>query len=162
MRPTLRLLIPLPLLVACGGDGGKGNDDTGFAGQPPDMASRYNVILGGTSGCDGEETWITGWAEGPLAVDGDASLLTFDFGNDISFTGSVSSSWQFGFSGEIVYNEAELEVYGAGTVSEETDDEGDRQLFLTGTIEAEVDDDEFETNNCTIEGQFQAYELTGI
>ncbi len=158
---TRHSVLLLPLLVACsGGDGDK--DDSGFVGTPPDMASHYNVILGGTSGCGGEETWITDWAEGPLNVTGTASALTFDFGDEMSFTGSVSGSWQWGFSGDVIWNEAELEVYGAGTVSMETNDAGGEQLLIEGSVEAEVDDDEFETNNCTIEGLFQAYELTGV
>lgn len=153
-----RLLLLLPLLAACS----DGKDDTGPAGTPPDMASRYNVILGGTSGCEGEEGWIADWAEGPLNVSGDAGQLVFDFGDDMSFNGSVSASWQWGFSGDVTWAEAKLEVYGAGTVTVETSSSGGEQLFIEGSIEAEVDDDEFETNNCTIEGLFQAYELTGI
>lgn len=154
------ILLFLPLLVACSG-GGK-SDDSGIVGAAPDMAGHYNVILGGTTGCDGEETWLTGWADGPLAVTGTSNELTFDFGEGMSFIGSVSNAWQFGFSGDVIWNEAALSVYGSGAVTSETDDNGDEQLTLDGSVEAEVDDDEFETNNCTIDGLFEAFELTGL
>ena len=160
MRSRVLTLL-LPLVAACSGGGGK-TDDTGIVGAPPDMALHYNVILGGTSGCDGEETWITGWADGPLSVTGDSSELTFDFGDGMSFTGSVTNAWQFGFSGDVIYNEAALSVYGSGSAAMETADNGDDQMVLDGSIEAEVDDDEFESNNCTIDGVFKAYELTGL
>ncbi len=164
MNSRARLLAPsvllLPALACNGGDGGK--DDSGFVGTPPDMASHYNVILGGTSGCEGEESWIADWAEGPLNVSGSSGELTFDFGDGMSFLGSVSAAWQWGFSGDVIWNEATLEVYGSGSVSNETSDAGGAQLVIEGSIEAEVDDDEFETNNCTIEGVFEAYELTGV
>lgn len=155
------ILLLLPLLAACSDGGGK-SDDSGVVGEAPDMTGHYNVILGGTSGCDGEETWITGWADGPLSVTGDTSTLTFDFGEGMSFVGSVSNAWQFGFSGDVIWNEAALSVYGTGSVSLETADNGDDQLLLEGSVEAEVDDDEFESNNCTIDGLFEAYELTGL
>lgn len=156
--PHIRSLYALALLplLACAGED---KDNSDFVGEPPDMAARYNVLIGGTSGCEGEETWLTGWAVGPLAVEGDASELSFDFGDDMSFLGSVSASWQFGFSGEVTFNEAKLDVYGYGTVSNEVNDNGAEQLVLDGGLEAEVDDDEFTTNNCTITGTFQAFEL---
>lgn len=149
----------LALLSACGGDD---KDSGGLQGDPPDVTGRYNIILGGTSGCEGESSWIQGWAEGPLAIDGDPGTLTFDFGDGMSFLGSVSASYTFGFSGEVVYSDAALEVYSSGSFDTETEDDGSVKWVISGDIEAEVDDDEFETNNCTIEGAFEGYELISL
>ena len=153
-------LAVLVLAAAC--NGGDSKDSGGASGAAPDVTGRYNVILGGTTGCSGEESWIQDWAEGPLAIDGDASTLTFDFGQDMSFLGSVSASYAFGFSGEVVWAEAKLDVYGSGTFETETEDDGSTKWLINGGIEAEVDDDEFETNNCIIDGAFQAYELISL
>lgn len=150
----------LALAAAC--SDGDSKDPGDISGAAPDVTGRYNVILGGTTGCDGEESWIQDWAEGPLAIDGEPSTLTFDFGQDMSFLGSVSASYTFGFSGEVVWAEAKLDVYGSGSFETQTEDDGSVKWVINGDVEAEVDDDEFETNNCLIEGAFQAYELIAL
>lgn len=149
----------LVFATACnGGD----KDSGGLQGDPPDVAGRYNIILGGTSGCSGESSWIQDWAEGPLAIDGDPSTLTFDFGDEMSFLGSVSAAYSFGFSGDVIWGEAELSVYGSGVFDTETEDDGSVKWVMDGDLEVEVDDDEFETNNCTIDGAFHGYELISL
>ena len=62
----------------------------------------------------------------------------------------------------MVWAEAKLDVYGSGTFETETEDDGSTKWLINGGIEAEVDDDEFETNNCIIDGAFQAYELISL
>lgn len=150
------------LLGACNGDG-KESDDP-LTGAPPEIAGHYNVIISAATGCgeDGE-AWFQEWAEGPLLVEGTEGDLSFDFGDDYVFLGSVSYSMAFSFGGDIVYNDAELEVYSSGTVSSETYSTTDGgtgyRWMLDGDFEIIVDDDEFETNNCTVEGPYQATQL---
>jgi hypothetical protein len=137
MRQLLSLL-PLCLL-ACDG----GGDTGGASTPPPEVAGAYNVIISGTTGCDGDETWVTGWAEGPLVITGTDGVLSFDFGDPMIFSGGVSASGQYSFSGSATYNEAALEVSNVGSFSLADN-------TMSGEFEVVVDDDEFSTNNCTV------------
>lgn len=161
MSHGTRSLGVLLMLGACGGD----KDDSGLlVGAPPEVAGHYNVIVSAATGCgeDGE-VWIQGWAEGPLNVEGTNGDLTFDFGDDYVFVGSVLSSQSYSFGGQIEYDAAVLEVYSTGTFTSEsytnTEDSTSYRWVMEGDFSIEVDDDEFETNNCTVEGPYQGTQL---
>ena len=145
-------------LVACGD-----KDDTGSGlpiSGPPDVAGSYQVTIGGTTGCEGEASWINDWATGPLRVEGTEGVLTFDFLDDHVFEGSIDSLGRYQFTGVITFNEAQLDVQNEGQFELDPDFDGERWL-VDGDFEIEVDDDEFKTNNCTITGPMQAIELVG-
>lgn len=155
--PRLGAGIALLAALGCTDKG----DDSGAALEPPDITGHYQSFVTEVTGCGGEKDDWMDWATGPLSVDGDASLLTFDFGDDLSFTGSVNSGYQFAFSGLITYEDATLDLYGSGSVTSQASASGGAQWVLDGGYSAEFDDDEFETNNCTLEGRFEATQLTG-
>lgn len=154
---ALLLLLPALGPLACGD-----KDDTG--GLPtagiPDVAGAYQVTIGGTTGCEGEASWINDWATGPMRVEGVEGVLTFDFGDEYIFDGTVDSLGRYQFEGTIIFNAAELVVQNEGQFELDPDFEGERWL-VDGDFEIEVDDDEFDTNNCTITGPMQAIELVG-
>lgn len=164
MNHTLHLttlglaLWTLSPLLACGD-----KDDTGSGlpvAETPDVAGNYQVTIGGATGCEGESSWINDWATGPLIVEGTGGSLTFDFGEDYIFNGSIDTLGRYQFEGTITFNEAELEVQNEGQFELDPDFDGDRYL-VEGDFEVVVDDDEFEKNNCTITGPMQAIQLVG-
>ncbi|MCK6506178.1 hypothetical protein L6R53_22840 [Myxococcota bacterium] len=159
-RMTLGLhLLALSSTLACGD-----KDDTGSGlpvAEAPEVAGNYQVTIGGTTGCEGEASWINDWATGPLIVEGTGGSLTFDFGDDYVFSGSIDSLGRYQFEGVITFQEAELEVKNEGQFELDPDFDGERYL-VDGDFEVTVDDDEFEKNNCTITGPMQAVQLVGI
>lgn len=159
LRFTLGLhLLALSSTLACGD-----KDDTGSGlpvAETPEVAGAYQVTIGGTTGCEGESSWINDWATGPLTVEGTGGSLTFDFGQDIIFSGSIDTLGRYQFEGTITFNEAELEVMNEGQFELDPDFDGERYL-VDGDFEVVVDDDEFKKNNCTITGPMQAIELVG-
>lgn len=155
LLPALALASAGPL--ACGDKGA----DTGSglpSGNAPEVAGSYQAFIGGTSGCEGESSWIEDWVTGPLKVEGTGGVLTFDFGDDYVFDGGVDSYGRYYFAGDIVFNDADLAVSHEGTFAKDTESELDRWL-MDGDFEVEVDDDNIDSNNCTIEARMQATEL---
>jgi len=162
MKPSL-LVVPAllatgsALLLSCGG-----NDTGGLpAATPPDVSGPYQVIVGGTTGCEGESGWINDWATGPLTISGTGGALSFDFGTGTVFDGSIDSLGRYQFSGTIDFNNAVLDVSNEGSFALDPDYDGERWL-MDGDFSVVVDDDEFTTNNCTITGPVKATELVGI
>jgi hypothetical protein len=140
-------LLPLACVLACSGDG-----DTGASTPPPEVAGSYNVLIDGSTGCDGDETWVTGWALGPLIITGTGGVLSFDFGDPMIFSGGVDSNGSYSFSGSATYNEAVLEVSNIGSFSLV-------DFEMAGDFTVVVDDDEFTTNNCTITAPMRGFYL---
>jgi len=156
------ILLVAACLVAVAGCGDKSGDGGGLpVGTPPDVAGSYQVTIGGTTGCEGESSWINDWATGPLSIGGADGVLTFDFLDEAIFDGSVDSLGRYQFTGTYVFNGAVLDVSNEGQFEVDPDFDGDRWL-MTGDFSVEVDDDEFTTNNCTITGPVQAVELVGF
>jgi len=129
--------------------------------DPPDVSGPYQVIVGGTTGCEGESGWINDWATGPLTISGTGGALSFDFGTGTVFDGSIDSLGRYQFSGTIDFNNAVLDVSNEGSFALDPDYDGERWL-MDGDFSVVVDDDEFTTNNCTITGPVKATELVGI
>lgn len=144
---TRLALLPLFIVSACS-DGG----DTGAATPPPEVAGSYNVLIDGSAGCDGDETWVTGWALGPLVITGTGGTLSFDFGDPMIFAGGVDSNGTYSFSGSATFNDAALEVSNVGSFSLV-------DFEMAGDFTVVVDDDEFSTNNCTITAPMRAFYL---
>ena len=156
-RAASKCLVLVPvLLIGC-----KGGDKADTVQAPPDITGKYNVLVNGTTGCSGVQDWINGWAPGAMSVEGDTDQLTFDFGDGLSFTGSISADYTFAFSGSPTYNSDTLETYGSGTAAADTSASGGAQWVLSGDLEVKVKDPEFEANDCTITGTFDATELIG-
>lgn len=160
LRPSLSVpfALAVTLLTACSGEG-KDDGDT-LVGDPPDVTGRYNVAtLTAPNGCDGDISLID-WAQGPLTIEGTPDALSFDFGDEKSFSGAVGASFQFSFSGDATLPardtglEVQLGVYCAGSFSS-----GSTGWTMDGEFEVEVDDDEFTTNNCTFSATMGAVEL---
>ena len=135
------------LVCAC-----SGGEDTATTTPPPEVAGSYNILIDGSAGCDGDETWVTGWALGPLVITGTAGTLSFDFGDPMIFAGGVDGNGKYSFSGTATYDDAVLEVSNVGSFSL-TDFE------MAGDFEVVVDDDEFSTNNCTITAPMRGFYL---
>lgn len=147
----------LPFGLACGD-----KDDPGLPqAEPPDVTGNYQVTIGGTTGCEGASGWINDWATGPLRITGEPSALSFDFGEEMIFSGSVDTLGRYRFEGELIYQGAQLIVSNEGSFEQDPEYDGERWL-ISGMFEVEVDDDEFTSNNCTITGPMQAVELVGI
>jgi hypothetical protein len=89
-----------------------------------------------------------------LSITGEPSALVLDFGDGMALEGSVDGMANLVAGGLGEWMEATLAV--ACTAVFTTEDE---RWVMDGTLEAEVDDDEFSTNNCTISGPVQAYQL---
>lgn len=149
------VLVALVLFSGCSG----GDDTDGPTG--PDIRGRYNVIVAGTNGCltdEGESraALITTWANGALAIDGArGGALTYDFGNGTVFTGSADEDSSFqaaGLVGEV--DGWDLDVFSVGSAAA-----ADGRWVLTGEFNVTADDDGLATNNCTIEGPFQAFQV---
>jgi len=140
-------------VIACGG----ATEDSGTVAAAPDITGRYNIELQGASGCEGEVSWVSTWAIGALKIEGEASELLFDFGDDYEFTGWVDSTKDFAFFGNIEGDGYLLEVEARGGISF-----AENQWVLEGDLGVTVDDDEFETNNCTVESRFVAVQLVGM
>lgn len=148
-----RFIAPAVLgLAACSGQKGETGAPSG-----PDITGRYNVIIGGVTGCDNDPTWVAGWASGPLAVSGTPDALTFDFDEGMTFDGLVGADWKYRFWGIVTYNGATLDLSHLGEVSKA--DNGASKL--DGTFTVTVNDDQFESNDCTLEAPMQAVGLTG-
>ena len=140
----------LPVLIACSGSESDGLPEA----VAPDIAGNYNFILEGTTGCDGEQGWLNDWAPGALVVEGAASGLSFDFGNEMVFVGSIDAGYSLQFGDRVDFGGASLAVFSGGAASHD----GERWT-LSGLLEATVDDDGVESNDCTIEGPYEALEL---
>ncbi len=137
------------LFLACNGD-----DDTG-GGTPPDVTGHYNVILEGVTGCESDPTWLD-WCEGPLVISGEPDSLSFDFGEEVIFPGTVTSARGYSFSGSLVVDGADVSVVNAGGFSV-----GKNDLWeMEGDFEAIVSTDpEFKSDDCTIDGPMHAMML---
>ena len=122
--------------------------------DPPDVTGRYNVVPGGTTGCDGDPTWITGWAEGPLEISGSPDDLTFSF-TGMTFYGSVDGDRSFNFGGTGSWGANELSVYNEGVFTLEDD-----RWLLDGDFDVIVYDPEFSSEDCTVTGPVKAYQLS--
>lgn len=134
-------------LLACNGE-----DDTG-GGTPPDVTGHYNVILEGVTGCDSDPAWIEDWCAGPLVITGDPGSLSFDFGEDVVFPGSVTAARGYSFSGPLVHNGADLDVVNVGGFSMGKSDNWE----MEGDFDVEVSTDpKFTGDNCTITGPMHA------
>jgi hypothetical protein len=149
---VVRFLLPI-VVPGCFGSSDVETDD-GL--DPPDIAGRYNVIVTGTNGCDGNADLIDGWASGALTISGEAGDLTFDFAGGNVFSGSVDDAYSFQFGGTTAYEAYTLSVFASGVVNT---DEMDRHV-LQGDFEVTADDDGIVSNDCTITGPFEAYWLS--
>jgi hypothetical protein len=152
IRATPLLFASVVVLASCSGK----DEDTSFiGGDPPDVTGNYNVILGGVTGCDADPSWIQGWADGPLLISGEPDDLSFDFGDDIVLGGHVGATQDYSFFGTIVWNEADLSVANGGSFATE-----DGRWVMSGDFTVELDTDpEFESDNCTMTGPVEAYQL---
>jgi len=145
----------LAVASACGGDKGDSADD---AGEGPDITGRYNVDIVGVAGCENDPAWIDTWARGRLDISGSSNSLTFDFGDDAVFGGSIAADGGFRFSGTFEANGAALSVSGDGLAGVAPTDPGDgSQSLLDGGLSVRVSQDGLE--DCTIDGPFIATEL---
>lgn len=117
----------------------------------PDITGRYQVVIGGSAGCDGDASLLTEWANGPLQVTGEATSLVFDFGDGIEMVGSVSEAGAYQFGATFERDGVWFAAAGGGVATPIG-----AGWALDGSVSAEVDDDELESNNCTIEGPYQA------
>ena len=149
------VLAALVLFSAC-----KGGDDT-EAPTGPDIRGRYNVIVAGTNGCLTEEgesraMLITTWANGALAIDGDrGGALTYDFGNGTVFQGSADDDSSFQAGGGVTEVDGwTLDAFLLGSAAS-----ADGRWVLTGDFSVRADDDGVASNDCTIEGPFQAFQV---
>lgn len=143
------------LAVGCGGDKG---DSAAATGSVPDIVGRYNTIVLGVAGCEGDPVWIDDWARGRLDVTGAGDSPTFDFGDDAVFAGSLEADGGFRFAGAMDFNGASLSLSGTGVAGVAPTDPGDgSQARLTGDITVVVSQEGLE--DCTIEGPFEATEL---
>ena len=139
---------------ACGG----GNDDSGGnSGNLPDISGDYQVMVNWVTGCDGDPGIVEDWAQGPLSIEGSPSNLSFDFGDDMDFSGTVSASGSVWFSGVVTNDSATLDLGFSGT-ADQTDD----QWVVLGELEIVVEDDEFTSNNCSVTSEIEAFELVGV
>ena len=158
--PALLAAVLSPLLALACGD----KDDTGGGTLPPAaVAGSYQVTIGGVTGCEGDVSWVDGWASGPLQIDQveGAAEIVLDFGGGYIFDGSVDSYGRYFFSGDVPFNDAELAVENQGAFTVDPDFEGERWK-VEGEFTIEVDDDEFETNNCTLTSPMVAVELVDL
>ena len=137
-------------LLACGDKA----DDT--ASQAPDVTGRYQAFVVGTDGCGGDESWVDDWATGPLLISGTANALTFDFYEDMTFSGRVDDLGGFSFSGDVSWSGRDLTVINQGDFSLE-----DGAWLMEGTFEIVVHDPEFTTEDCTLTAPMRATELQG-
>jgi hypothetical protein len=141
--------------VACGGDKSDSGAEEGYA---PDITGKYNVEVLGVAGCENDPSWLDAWARGPLRISGTSDSLSWDFGEDVVFSGLVESDSGFRFSGSLTVNGAALSVTSTGLASLAPTDPGDgSQSLLEGTISVVVEQEGQEA--CTIEGPFEATEL---
>ena len=138
------------LLAACGGE----PEDNWPVGDPPDVTGRYNTVPGGTTGCDGDPSWIAGWAEGPLEIAGDPENLTFEF-LSMTFSGWVDADHSYSFGGTAAWGANELSVYNEGLFSVE-----DERWVMEGMFDVVVYDPEFTSEDCTITGPVKAYQIS--
>ena len=122
--------------------------------DPPDVAGRYNAVPGGTTGCDGDPTWITGWAEGPLEIAGDPEALSFEF-TGMVFYGSANGDRSYDFGGTGAWGANELSVYNEGVFVLEND-----RWVMDGDFDVIVYDPEFSTEDCTMTGPVKAYQIS--
>lgn len=133
------------LLTGCGDKA----DDS--AAPPPDVTGRYQVQITTISGCDNDATLVQPWAQGPLEVSGSGGSLSFDFGDDAVFSGTVSADGTYGFRGDLTWAGAEHRVVQEGMFSEE-----DGTWTAEGLFRNTVSVDEFDTNDCTLEATMVA------
>jgi hypothetical protein len=138
------------LMVACGSE----SENPWPEGDPPDVTGRYNTIPGGTTGCDGEPSWITGWADGPLEISGDPENLSFEF-ISMLFIGAVQADHSYSFGGLGSWGANEISVYNEGWFSVE-----DARWVMEGTFDVVVYDPEFTSEDCTITGPVKAYQIS--
>lgn len=157
--PLVAALLALPLALACGDKDG----DTGGTTIIPSVAANYQVTIGGITGCEGEVSWVNGWAAGPLRIEQveGSQDLKLDFGEGYIFDGTIDGTGAYLFGGTIDYSGATLVVENTGRFITDPDFDGIRWL-MDGDFEIEVDDDEFEENNCTFTSPMQAVELVDL
>lgn len=150
-------LVAVVLGAACGGD----KDSAAVGSDPPDISGRYNFVVLGVAGCEGDPTWLEGWARGRLEVTGTGSTPSFDFGDGVVFGGFVEGDGGFRFSGSLEQAGASLSVSGEGLAGLAPTDPGDgSQSLLDGELTVVVSQEG--QQDCTSNGPFQATELTGV
>ena len=138
------------VLAGCGGK------DTGAAGDdapPPEVAGRYNMMINGTAGCDGDAQLVDGWARGPLVVTGAGEALVFDFGDGAVLDGRIDSDGQLRLSGSFEVGAATRSVSGEGALRRDGD-----QRVLEGQMSVVVGPDA----PCTIDALYTATELVDL
>ncbi len=127
--------------------------DMALWGDAPDITGRYNVILEGTAGCEGEQDLLDIWAPGALTVQGDEpGSLSFDFGGDIVLVGSIADTYTYQFGGYV-----EVEGWGLGTGSTGVAYAEGGGYVLEGSLSADADDGGIKT--CTISGPYVATQV---
>ncbi len=151
--PMQKPVILLLFLCACGGHD---SSDTGASGgNVPDVEGTYNVMINGATGCEGEYSVLTDWAQGFLGITAASQTeLVFEFRDGISFSGSVDATWSYSFGGTATWGEATLYVYNSGMFYQEDD-----IMKMSGDFEVEVDDDEFTSNNCILDATMEATQI---
>ena len=146
-RAFLLAAVPALALGACGDKGGDSNPVV-----YPDLEGFYNVIIVGSTGCEGDKAWIT-WANGPLHITGTHDALTFDFSDGMAFVGGVDATGGYNFSGDVEYTNPDTEVVGALEVVNTgrfTWDAEFSEWAGEGEFEVKVTDTEFVTDTCTV------------
>jgi len=129
----------LALLAACGDP---------YEGWP-DLRGRFNVQLTQTEGCPTAPNHV-GWIAGPLLITGETPDLSFDFGQDLVFSGTSTEGGRFSFRGEAAspLGDDTYAVSGRGSSSGASP-----QLQLEGTVDVEIDGAQ---DGCIYTGGFTA------
>lgn len=138
-------------LAGCSGK----SEDSGASAERPDPTGSYNVVVLGTAGCEGEQSWVAAWAPGPLKVEASGASVGLNFGEDAVLDGDLDVDGVVRSGGAWTQAGASLEVSVDGTF---TLSEAGWQL--EGDIAVVVDDGGAET--CTVDAPFVADELQAV
>lgn len=152
LSPSRPPLLLIALLAACDADQ---SSETGWNAAPL-ITGGYQAFLEGATGCGGSYEVVTDWAEGPLSIRGDGPrTLTYDFGQDMAFAGSVDESWSYQFGGSGTWMGYNLSIHQAGVFTEE-----DERFVMTGDFSVIVDEDGNASNDCTITARMSARQIS--
>lgn len=146
--------LTLACALAVSGCSGK-SEDSGAVGELPDPTGSYNVVVLGTAGCEGEQSWVADWAPGPLKVEAGGASVGLNFGEDAVLEGELDSDGVLRSAGAWTLRGAALDVSVDGTFRQ-----SDAGWQLEGDISVVVDDGGAET--CTVDAPFIADELQAV
>lgn len=137
-------------LTACAPASDVVGPDTDTDGAGPDITGNYLVTVDAGTGCD-DQTALSGWSAGALAVSGPSDALVLDFGEGAILSGTLDSAFALDFTGQIARTGDTLDIVGSGVAYMQDAVwglDGDLAVSVTG-----VD------SPCTIEGPFRATQV---